>query len=79
MNVGTPVKQVAPATQTKTTVSAAQPAQPVKTVAQPNSNANVQSSDNLSASNAAAKAWIAHMNQAAITTLLTVNILVSTN
>lgn len=57
--VGTPVKQVAPATQTKTTVSAAQPAQPVKTVAQSNSNANVQSSDNLSASNAAAKAWIA--------------------
>ena len=58
-NVGTPVKQVAPATQTKTTVSTAQPAQPVKTVAQSNSNVNVQSSDNLSASNAAAKAWIA--------------------
>lgn len=58
-NVGTPVKQAVPATQTKTTVSAAQPAQPVKAVAQSNSNVNVQNSDNLSASNAAAKAWIA--------------------
>ena len=58
-NVGTPVKQAAPAAQAKTTVSVAHPAQPVKTVAQSNSNANVQNSDNLSASNAAAKAWIA--------------------
>lgn len=58
-STATPVKQVTSATQTKTTVSASRPAQPVKTVAQSNSNANVQNSDNLSASNAAAKAWIA--------------------